>query len=1504
MKRILGLDLGTNSIGWGVIDLDFDKKEGNIIDAGSRIIPMSQDVLGKFGSGQSHSQTADRTGYRGIRRLYQRDNLRRERLHRVLNLIGFLPEHYSNAIDFEKRLGQFKKGQEPKINFKKSTGIKPKYEFLFKNSFSEMAEEFKRANYLGPIPYDWTIYYLRKKALSQRIEKEELAWLLLNFNQKRGYYQQRGEEEETDPNKTKTYEVLSVKDIIDTGETLKDKKTKLFKVIFTNGWEYDKPIAKTENWIDSTHEFIVTTTKTKNGDLKRTFKSVDSEIDWPAIKAKTEQNIDQSGLTIGAYIFNNLLANPKLKIRGGLIKTIERKYYKKELRVILEEQAKHHPEFSNQSTYINCIKELYPRNEAHQNNLKDKNLEHLLLDDIIFYQRPLKSQKHNIANCQFEKRSFTNPETGEEWQKPLKGISKSHPLFQEFRIWQFISNLRFYDKSIISNGQEKEITTEVLSSEELVEELYEWLAKRKEVDQQQLLKFLSDKKLISKQQKGESTIRWNYPEDKKYPMGEFRAQILGKLKKVDGCTPEYFYAGTNEIELWHIIYSVSDKKEYEKALATFAKKRGIDVKSFLEAFKNFPPFKSDFGAFSEKAIRKILPLMRLGKYWNEDNIHPQTLERIDKILTGEFDDKINNRVRELAINLNELKDFKGLPVWLASYIIYDRHSESANKTLWKSPKDIDQYLYEFKQHSLKNPIVEQVLSETLRVVRDIWHTYGNKERKRPFDEIHIELGREMKNPANKRKQIAQNVLSNENTNNRIKEILHELKNEGIEVRPYSPSHQEILKIYEEGIYQSAEPNDEIDKIRRSNNPNQSEITRYKLWLEQGYISPYTGKIIPLSDLFSSNYQIEHIIPQSRYFDDSIGNKVICESAVNSLKDNKTGLEFILAHGTQKVDLGGGKTVNILSENEYKSHCEKYFKKNRVKLKNLLSEDVPESFINRQLNDSRYISKLVKNLLSHIVREEEEQEATSKNIVTVSGAITSKLKQDWGLNDKWNDLIAYRFKRLNEITNSEDYGYWDNKINSFRLTVPKSISKGFSKKRIDHRHHALDAIVIAACTKDHINYITSLNTERKNYSLVDKLRYTQQKVINGKERTIAKGFKIPWNDFQNEVKNTLEVIIPSFKQNLRVINKTTNKTWQWVEANGQLKKQLVPQTKGDSWAIRKPLHAPLPYGKNLYSFRVLELSKNIGKKDFIIDKSVREKVNDLYELNERNISATQIFVKSNPILDEFGKGIKYAAFAIEEERYRKRQPISKLANRGPGGIKKYEDAIKLINKVSDLQLQLDLLKHLEDNHQDIDIAFSIEGINNFNKKRKTPVYKLPISEASTSKFDIGDSLNCKVKYGEAESGTNLFFAIYWDEKKKKRVYETVPLNEVIAHQKQVAHLPKHERTPVPVKAELGNFLFTLSPNDLVYVPNENEISNPNLVDFENLSAEQNSRIYKMVSTTQNKLDCVPASYAKEIIKNELGSNNKNQNSIGGIQIKSVCWKLTVNRLGELKRSVSC
>ena len=70
MKMItLGLDLGSNSIGWSLVEQDSDNLQGKILGMGSRIIPMSQDALGNFELGNAHSQTAERTKFRGIRRL-------------------------------------------------------------------------------------------------------------------------------------------------------------------------------------------------------------------------------------------------------------------------------------------------------------------------------------------------------------------------------------------------------------------------------------------------------------------------------------------------------------------------------------------------------------------------------------------------------------------------------------------------------------------------------------------------------------------------------------------------------------------------------------------------------------------------------------------------------------------------------------------------------------------------------------------------------------------------------------------------------------------------------------------------------------------------------------------------------------------------------------------------------------------------------------------------------------------------------------------------------------------------------------------------------------------------------------------------------------------------------------------------------------------------------------------------------------------------------------------
>ena len=1511
MKKILGLDLGTNSIGWALVNEDKENKKGEIIGIGSRIIPMSQEIMSDFNKGISVSQTASRTEFRGKRRLLERNLLRRERLHRTLNVLGFLPKHYAKQIDFEKNVGKFNPGTEPKLVYKLNE-ITGKRDFIFHKSFEEMIQDFKihQPNLvLGDkkVPYDWTIYYLRKKALTAKIDKEELAWLLLHFNQKRGYYQLRGEDEEETPNKLVEFHTLKVVDVT-ADERQKGKTDIWYNVNLENGWIYRRS-SKTPlfDWKGKTLEFIVTTELNddksiklnKEGNEKRSFKAVNSEEDWVAIKKSTEEKIDKSKKTVGCYIYETLLQNPNQKIIGKLVRTIERKFYKEELKLILEKQIQEHSELQDKNMYLACINELYENNSAHRGNIANNNFTYLFLNDILFYQRPLKSKKSLISDCSFEHRNYIKD--GKKEIQSLKCISKSHPLFQEFRLWQFIQNIKIYQKEKLINGKlqsDVDVTIEFLNKEEDYVNLFDWLNERKEIDQKSFLKYPT-----FNLKKSSENFRWNYVEDKHYPCNETHNTIVNRLAKVE-IVPSDFLTKQKEEELWHILYSVEDKIEIEKALKSFASKNSLS-EDFADVFKKIKPFEKDYGAYSEKALKKLLPLMRMGKYWNEEAIHTQTKKRIEKIIDGEFDEKIENRVREKAINLKDIKHFKSLPLWLTSYIVYNRHSEDSNAMQWKRPEDLEKFLQEFKQHSLRNPIVEQVITETLRVVKDIWKTYGNNEENF-FSEIHIELGREMKNPASVRESITKKNSENENTNLRIKALLIEFLNDSqVEnVRPYSPSQQEILKIYEEGVLNSEyEIPEDILKISKSSQPTKSEITKYKLWLEQKYRSPYTGSMIPLNKLFTPAYEIEHIIPQSRFFDDSFSNKVICEAEVNKDKDNSTAYEYIRDNHGKKIELAFNKVVTIFSEKEYEDFVKSNYTKNRGKLTKLMMEDIPESFIQRQLNDTRYISKVVKNLLSSLVREDDEQETTSKNVISSNGNITNALKQDWGLNDVWNEIITPRFERLNELTKSNNFGEWTNKDGKrvFQTKVPLDLQKGFTKKRIDHRHHALDALVIACATRNHISYLNNEYAKADKKDVKFELRNTLciKKYNNESKKDYKWEFKKPWDNFTFQAKESLLTTIISFKQNLRVINKTVNYYQKWItDNNGELKKEFVKQ-EGTNWAIRKPIHTPMPYGKKNYDFDVLKISENIGKREQIVDEEIKKKVNFIFEECGKKIIATQNFIKQNTIQNNDGKPILETAYKIGVEKFRKRQPISKLSNRGQGGIKTTEDMLKFINKIADAKLRNDLLSHFKINNNDIELAFNSDGIDTFNSKRKIPVFKLPIAENGDKRFSLGNNVGSKYKWMEAAEGTNLFFAIYKDET-GKRNYETIPLNIVIENQKQGASQNiKPQNCSVPNKNEKGDsLLFHLSPNDLVYVPTNEEVENNNLVEFKKLTKVQQNRIMKFVSCTGSEGHFVPYYYSAPIIKNEIGTNNKSEKTFDGIQVKSVCWKIKINRLGSI------
>ncbi len=272
----------------------------------------------------------------------------------------------------------------------------------------------------------------------------------------------------------------------------------------------------------------------------------------------------------------------------------------------------------------------------------------------------------------------------------------------------------------------------------------------------------------------------------------------------------------------------------QKALGKFVAAHHFPEEDFVNKFKQYAPDGKDYGAYSEKAIKRLLALMRMGRRWHEEDIDTKTLARINNIIDGVADDGITDRVREKLAGKQHITDFQGLPRWAASYVVYNRHSEASEIIKWEKPEDIDLYLQNnLKQHALRNPVVEKIICETLRVVRDIWTSYGH------IDEIHVEMGRELKKDAKGRAKDSLRNAENERTNLGIKALLQEFANPGYEVenvRPHSPNQMETLKIYENCVLSdpTVETPDDIQKIMndlgnaKTVHIRQSDVLRYEI----------------------------------------------------------------------------------------------------------------------------------------------------------------------------------------------------------------------------------------------------------------------------------------------------------------------------------------------------------------------------------------------------------------------------------------------------------------------------------------------------------------------------------------------------------------------------------------------------------------------------------------------------------------------------------------------------
>lgn len=277
-------------------------------------------------------------------------------------------------------------------------------------------------------------------------------------------------------------------------------------------------------------------------------------------------------------------------------------------------------------------------------------------------------------------------------------------------------------------------------------------------------------------------------------------------------------------------------------------------------------------------------------------------------------------------------------------------------------------------------------------------------------------------------------------------------------------------------------------------------------------------------MFSKEFDIEHIIPQARLFDDSFSNKTLEARNVNIEKGNRTAYDFV------KEKFGESGTDNSLDC--YLNNIEVLFVSGKIsktkytKLK-MTEQDIPGGFIERDLRNTQYIAKKALSMLNEI----------SRCVVATSGSITDKLREDWQLVDVMKELNWEKYKALGLVEYFEDKdGKQIGRIKDW-------------SKRNDHRHHAMDALTVAFTKEVFIQYFNnknaSLNPNTNEYAIKNK--YFQ----NG--RAIA---PIPLNEFRAEAKKHLENTLISIKAKNKVITNNINKTKKRGGVN--TKKQQTPR----------------------------------------------------------------------------------------------------------------------------------------------------------------------------------------------------------------------------------------------------------------------------------------------------------------------------------------------------------
>lgn len=1109
MAKILGLDLGTNSIGWAVVErenIDF-----SLIDKGVRI--FSEGV--KSEKGIESSRAAERTGYRSARKIKYRRKLRKYETLKVLSLNRMCPLSIEEVEEWKK------------------SGFK---DYPLNPEFLKWLSTDEESN-VNP-------YFFRDRASKHKVSLFELGRAFYHIAQRRGFLSNRLDQsaegilEEHCPKIEAIVEDLISIDEISTNITDYFFETGILDSNEKNG--YAKDLDEGDKKLVSLYKSLLAILKKNESDFENCKSEIIERLNKKDVLGKVKgkiKDISQAMLdgnykTLGQYFYS--LYN-KEKIRNQY--TSREEHYLSEFITICKVQG------------IDKINE--------EEKINEKKFDGLAKDlyKAIFFQRPLKSQKGLIGKCSFE--------------KSKSRCAISHPDFEEYRMWTYLNTIKIgtqSDKKLRFLTQDEKLKLvpkfyrkndfnfDVLAKE-LIEKgaSFGFYKSSKKNDFFYWFNYKPTDTVAACQVA--ASLKNAIGEDWKTKI--FQYQTTNAKKEQVSRSVDYK-------DLWHLLtVATSDVYLYE-----FAKdKLGLDEKN-AKAFSK-TKLKKDFASLSLSAINKILPYLKEGLLYshavfvaNIENIVDENIWKDEKqrdYIKTQISEIIENYSFEKSlfeiINglLKEYKteDEKGKKVYysveaeqcfendlkdklVSFYKSYEIEDKEQQETIFNElfplliqqlkeyeyikmqrldekvlnflkgknetgqifcteekgtaeekekkiknrlkklyhPSDIEKFKKkiikdEFGNEkivlgspltpSIKNPMAMRALHQ-LRKVLNALILEGQIDEKTI---IHIEMAREL-NDANKRKGIQ----DYQNDNKKFRE----------------DAIKEIKKLYFEDCKKEVEPTED-------------DILRYQLWMEQNRSEIYEeGKNISICDIIGSNpaYDIEHTIPRSRSQDNSQMNKTLCSQRFNrEVKKQSMPIELNnhleilprIAHWKEEAD-NLTREIEIISRS-IKAAATKEIKDKKIRRRHYLTlkrdylqgkydrfiwEEPKVGFKNSQIPDTGIITKYAQAYLKSYF----------KKVESVKGGMVAEFRKIWGIQESFID---------------------ENGMKHYKV-----------KDRSKHTHHTIDAITIACMTKEKYDVLAHA--------------WTLEDQQNKKEaRSIIEASK-PWKTFKEDLLKIEEEILVS------------------------------------------------------------------------------------------------------------------------------------------------------------------------------------------------------------------------------------------------------------------------------------------------------------------------------------------------------------------------------------------